>query len=113
MFEKENLKELVLENLTWVPEGMKKPKNMNRRLHDWTKGYVQERLEYFAEWSKDYTAYTSKVCHYCASFKERNSPVCTTEVWMATRMLPTTLKTEEEKKSDRPWFPYLRWGHPL
>lgn len=70
MFQTENLKELVLEDLTWVSESMKKPKNMNRRLHHWTKGYLQERLEYYAEiYGVKITminpAYTSKVCHKC------------------------------------------------
>ncbi len=80
MFEKENLKELVLEDLTWVAEGMKKSKNMNHRLHHWP-------------------AYTSKVCHYCSSFKERNSPLYI--------MQPTTLKSEKtihtayEKRKDQ------------
>ncbi len=56
MFEKENLKELVLEDLTWVSEEVKNPKNMNCRLHHWTKGYIQERLEYYEEWSEDYNS---------------------------------------------------------
>lgn len=70
MFQKEKLKELVLEDLSWVSENAKRPKNMNRRLHHWVKGYLQERLEYYA---KIYgvkiilvnPAHTSKVCHAC------------------------------------------------
>lgn len=69
MFLSENLKELVLEDLTWASE-YKRPKNVNRRLHAWMKGYIQERLEYYANiFGAKITminpAHTSQICHHC------------------------------------------------
>lgn len=71
MFLTEHLKELVLEDLTWLSH-TKRPREMNRRLHAWVKGYIQERLEYYAQiYGVKITminpAYTSKFCHECGS----------------------------------------------
>jgi IS605 OrfB family transposase len=79
---KENPKEIVVENLNFQSSN----KNMNRKakhkLNTWSKGYVQERIEYKSKLNsikiiKVSAAYTSQQCPECQwFFDSRDSVYC-------------------------------------
>lgn len=72
--------ELIVENLDFVSWTNKYPQHIKRKLSRWIKGYVQKRLEYKCalrgiKLTKVNPAYTSKICHKCGAFGERNGSV--------------------------------------
>ena len=77
MLDKENPSIIVLESLTFQSWYKKLTKGVKRKLSRWTKGYIQERLEYIASTRgikvvNINPAYTSQICYKCGSFGKRN-----------------------------------------
>ena len=77
LIEKENPKEIVKEDLTWVENKKQRSKQLNNSLHLWMKGYLDERLEFKAELNgievtEVNPAYTSQIHHKCKTLGTRN-----------------------------------------
>ena len=79
----EKPKEIVMENLDFVNWNDKYPKDVNRKLSRWIKGYIKSRLEYKCELNSiEFTyinpAYTSQICNKCGRFgiRDVDSFVC-------------------------------------
>ena len=75
--ENERPKEIVKEDLTWVGNKKRGSKQLNNRLNQWMKGYLDERLEFKSELNgiKVTTvnpAYTSQIHHKCKTLGQRN-----------------------------------------
>ena len=76
--------QLILENLNFTSKNKGFGKKINRYLSSWTKGYLQDRLEYKTkqndiEIKLVNPAYTSQVCSICMSFGKRNGADFTCE----------------------------------
>lgn len=74
-FKKEKIGKLAVEDLKWSSK-FTYGKNVNRWLSTWTKGYLQQRLEFKAfvhciDLVSVNPAYTSKLCNQCGSFGDR------------------------------------------
>ncbi len=72
-----------MENLDFVSWNDKYPKDINRKLSRWIKGYIRSRLEYKCELNNiKFTyinpAYTSQICSKCGRFgvRDGDSFVC-------------------------------------
>lgn len=82
----ESPSEIVMEDLAFVSWKHKFPKHIKRKLAGWTKGYINDRINYKASlFGIDVTvvnaAYTSKICSRCGRFGKRSGdifkcPVC-------------------------------------
>ena len=79
----EKPKEIVMENLDFVSWNDKYPKDVNRKLSRWIKGYIRSRLEYKCKLNDiKFTyinpAYTSQICNKCGRFgvRDGDSFVC-------------------------------------
>ena len=79
----EKPKEIVMENLDFVSWNDKYPKDINRKLSRWIKGYIRSRLEYKCElnsieFAYINPAYTSQICSKCGKFgiRDGDSFVC-------------------------------------
>lgn len=75
--ESEKPKEIVMENLDFVSWNDKYPKDINRKLSRWIKGYIRSRLEYKCKLNDiKFTyinpAYTSQICSKCGRFGTRD-----------------------------------------
>lgn len=73
-------KEVVVEDLTFKSNYNNKGKGYNRKMTQWIKGYIDERLEYKLNYNgieveKVNPAYTSQVCADCNSFVKRNNNI--------------------------------------
>jgi len=71
-FKNEKPTTIVLEDLTFVTDKVNKSKNFNRKMSQWVKGYIDERLNYYAEFYNVRVvyvsaAYTSQFCADCGS----------------------------------------------
>ena len=65
--------DVVVENLNFIDWRKKLPKKIKRQLSRWTKGYIQERLEFKFSLKDIKTAvvnpaYTSQICSFCGHF---------------------------------------------
>lgn len=77
MLKQENIKNLVVEDLSFTSKKKNRNKKIQNELSQWDKGYIQNRLEF-----KTYehnmkiievnAAYTSQTCHKCKHFGNRN-----------------------------------------
>lgn len=72
---KENPKDIILEDLTFKPK-----KSKNHKLHNWCKGYLQQRVEYKSQINniniKEVNpAFTSQQCPHCHFFYDRRDVV--------------------------------------
>ena len=73
----EKPKEIVKEDLTWVGNTKRGSKQLNNRLNQWMKGYLDERLEFKSELNgikvtEVNPAYTSQIHHKCKTLGTRN-----------------------------------------
>ena len=72
-------KEVVKEDLSFVSKGKSlRGAKYNRKMTQWVKGYIDERLEYKLKYNgisilDVNAAYTSQVCSICGSFGKRNN----------------------------------------
>lgn len=76
LIENERPKEIVKEDLTWVGNKNQGSKQLNNRLNQWMKGYLDERLEFKAELNgvkitEVNPAYTSQIHHKCKTLGTR------------------------------------------
>ena len=73
-------KEVIIEDLTFKSNYSNKGKAYNRKMTQWVKGYIDERLEYKLKYNsinieKVNPAYTSQVCADCGAFVKRNNSI--------------------------------------
>ena len=73
----EKPKEIVKEDLTWVGNKKRGSKQLNNRLNQWMKGYLDERLEFKSELNgikvtEVNPAYTSQIHHKCKTLGQRS-----------------------------------------
>lgn len=71
-------KEVVKEDLSFVSKGSNRGAKYNRKMSQWVKGYIDERLEYKLNYNSIKVidinpAYTSQVCNICGSFGVRDN----------------------------------------
>ena len=76
MIANEKPKEIVKEDLTWLGNKKRGSKQLNNRLNQWMKGYLDERLEFKAELNgikvtEVNPAYTSQIHHKCKTLGTR------------------------------------------
>lgn len=76
LIENERPKEIVKEDLTWVGNKKRGSKQLNNRLNQWMKGYLDERLEFKStlneiEVTEVNPAYTSQIHHKCKTLGTR------------------------------------------
>ena len=82
LIENEKPKEIVKEDLTWVGNKKRGSKQLNNRLNQWMKGYLDERLNFKSELNgikitEVNPAYTSQIHHKCKTLGKRNYEVFT------------------------------------
>lgn len=72
--------EIIVEDLTFASNYKNYPANIKRKLSRWIKGYIEKRIEYKCELNSIARttinpAYTSRVCHKCGEFGDRNNEI--------------------------------------